>query len=98
MARMAGMDPSPDAWEEIGPNGCFDVFATLGSDPNLPDDVCKYPGGLLIIERPAAETCCRLRPRDTLTSACRAGSPAPLSIAGVGVGETSLPAHRFAGG
>jgi len=98
VARTAGMDPLPDAWEEIGPNGCFDVFTTPGSDPNLPDDVCKCHGGLLIVQLPAAEFCCRLRPGDTLTSACRVGSPAPLSTAGVGETACQTAALPAGGG
>jgi len=30
------MAPLPDAWDEVAPNGCFDLFATPGSDPLPP--------------------------------------------------------------
>ena len=43
----------------ITPNGRFDLFAAPGFDPNLPDDVCKHYGSLLIIKRPVVRACWR---------------------------------------
>jgi hypothetical protein len=49
------MAPLPDVWDEVAPNGCFDLSATPGSDPEPPQDVCKLYVSLLILKLPLGE-------------------------------------------
>lgn len=52
MARTAGIDPLPDAWEKIEPNGGIDLCLSMGSDSYRPDEVIMFEVGPKMIKLP----------------------------------------------